>query len=500
MCGSNLKQVIVMVFVSFFMLACGEASLKHVALDNTNENMVEISGRAIKGVLKGTRVNAYTVSAGKPNTERLGTALTGSDGSFSIVIPKWKLRKLTYLELSATGDATQPSTMVCDAYKGCGVRNARNVEFGEEFLLSEGVLLRSVIRLESGSSQLIANFSPLKHMVVARAENKVGGITWDNISAAEKEITQLFLLSAPLNSLAPVDLLSSAEVAAASDEQLVLAVIEATFLNVGLAPNYTSIEAVLDKITRSGGQFEVFDEQAPTRLTITGLLLSARDGVRGVLSERPQVLASIESALIAELDASGAKKYTNESDDIEQLKLAASQTYSLDLSVSDGGHVSNLAQNLDCTMAHCTTELVENASFTLTALVDEGFKFAGWSGDCEGTVLDCRLNMDGRKNVSASFVPTESGSILLSWTMPALREDGSPFLEESIHHYSIFYGEKSGMYLHRVSVGAGADGRVPTEVSIDGLTKGARYYFAGIVVDKRANFSVFSNEVVKVAP
>ena len=488
-------------------MACGDAPPPNRTVSGSfDDSTVEISGRAIKGVLKATRVNAYTVSAGKPNTELLGSALTGDDGSFSIHLPKWRLRKLTYLELSATGDAQRPSTMVCDAYKGCGVRNGQVVDFGESFLLTEGILLRNVIRLEAGVTRLPANFSPIKHMVVARAERMEGGLTWNNVRAAEQALTQLFLLNTPLGDLPPVDLLSSAEVAAASDEQLVLAVMEAAFLNIGQAPNYIPIEMVLDNISRSGGQFESFEEQDPTRLTVIGLLLSARESVAGVLNERPQVMARIENALVAELEAVGAEKHVNDADvaddSVEQMEISAQQTYSLNLGVSDGGSVTSLGQNLNCTIASCTAEFVENTSFTLTALAAEGFEFVSWDGDCTGSTLDCRVSMENHKTVSASFVAIEpvSGAITLSWSAPGLCEDGSPLPEENIHHYTIYYGKKSGVYPHRVRIDADSNGVLPTQVSIDGLSTGVTHYFAGVVVDKAANMSRFSKEIAKVVP
>ncbi|MFH0969442.1 MAG: hypothetical protein V1804_02955 [Patescibacteria group bacterium] len=52
--------------------------------------------------------------------------------------------------------------------------------------------------------------------------------------------------------------------------------------------------------------------------------------------------------------------------------------------------------------ADCTESYVDGTSTVLTAVVDTGSTFAGWSGDCSGTDL-CNLTMDNTKSVTATF-------------------------------------------------------------------------------------------------
>ncbi|MGH7457068.1 MAG: InlB B-repeat-containing protein, partial [bacterium] len=46
---------------------------------------------------------------------------------------------------------------------------------------------------------------------------------------------------------------------------------------------------------------------------------------------------------------------------------------------------------------------------TLTATPNAGFQFSGWSGDLSGTTNPATITMDGNKNVTATFAPSNAG-------------------------------------------------------------------------------------------
>jgi len=200
---------------------------------------VALTGRAVKGIVRYAQVSAYNLQSGQPSNEAIASVASDGDGQFSIHLPRWKFRQLAYLELSPTPLSHPPSTMVCDAYSGCGSRDGVTIHYGDSFPLLSGVLMRNVVMLGSGNNDFIGSFSPIRHAAVARTEAKAGGLTWSNMKEAESELAALFLFAKQARELAPVNLLSVAETEAASDEQVVLAILEASFLNIGAPPNYT---------------------------------------------------------------------------------------------------------------------------------------------------------------------------------------------------------------------------------------------------------------------
>jgi hypothetical protein len=84
----------------------------------------------------------------------MASVVSDEEGQFSIRLPRWKFRQLAYLEVSATPSSQTSSTMVCDAYCGCGLRDGVIIHYGDSFPLSPGVLMRNVAMLRSGKKSL----------------------------------------------------------------------------------------------------------------------------------------------------------------------------------------------------------------------------------------------------------------------------------------------------------------------------------------------------------
>ena len=80
-------------------------------------------------------------------------------------------------------------------------------------------------------------------------------------------------------------------------------------------------------------------------------------------------------------------------------------TFDLNIEVIGSGTVQADA-GFDCT-DECTETLVAGTVVSLTAVADEGWVFAGWSGVCVGTGL-CLITLDAAKDVTATFteIPT----------------------------------------------------------------------------------------------
>ena len=373
--------------------------------NDKNEELIKISGRAIKGVLSNTRISAYTVTTGYPSRYPTATTTTKPDGSFTFYIPRWKLRRLNYLELSSTGSSRTPSTMICDAYQGCGMRNGAPVMFGDTFPLSNSMKLRSVIKLDKGYNHLIANFSPLKHMAVARAENMSGRITWNNIKLAEKQIADSLLLNTAVRNLPPVNLLSSTETNSASTETLVAAIIEAAFLNMGSSAVFVSIEETLNRITELQGQFQSYDPGTPSRISMQGLILTALENIPENLEYRAGIRAHLENILATLPPIEPPVSEKPES----KYKL-------LTMNVTGNGYIREEVNRYSCDTKNCEEFPATNSDIKMIAVPDDGYELSAWSGDCSGNSNQCQLTMNEEKIVTATFIktPTISHTLVIS--------------------------------------------------------------------------------------
>src|SRR5258708_1795933 len=78
-------------------------------------------------------------------------------------------------------------------------------------------------------------------------------------------------------------------------------------------------------------------------------------------------------------------------------------TYTLAVSVGQGGKVTSSPAGIDCG-ATCSASFNSGTPVTLTATPASGSVFQGWGGACTGTGA-CGLIMDAGKSVSATFAP-----------------------------------------------------------------------------------------------
>ncbi|MBL4609028.1 MAG: fibronectin type III domain-containing protein, partial [Pseudomonadales bacterium] len=164
------------------------------------------------------------------------------------------------------------------------------------------------------------------------------------------------------------------------------------------------------------------------------------------------------------------------------------------------GSAFSLAADLNCSASVCSTQVLDGGSVTLSALGVEGFELEAWSGLCAGSPSDCTIVVDDDVSLSVSFIPigNQVGSVLVNWSAPVEREDGSPLLADDILSYTVYYGQKSGEYSDAITVEL-TGGFVPTSVTLEDLEEGMTYYIAGITVDANGVSSQLSNEIQRTA-
>lgn len=394
-----------MALLSYRASHAGQSGPVDRGAQTTEEDVFStLSGRAVKGIVQHANISAFQIKSGERASAPIASALSDEAGQFSLKIPGWRFQQLIYLEISAAQNASQTSTMLCDAYSGCGLRNGVIVGYGDAFPLSEGVLMRNVARLRGGKNSLIGNFSPLRSMAVARAEVKMRGLINSNMEESEAELSQLFLLSKPIRELEPVNLLSASETKAASDEQLVLAILEASFLNIGVSPNYVAVEKVLSRLSALHGQFEEHESGNFNRLSFHNLLRAAYYNIPGSFVDRPGLKAHIlrivqarAPALAQELEGTGGEE--------EGVTLA--------LSAATGGRVKVDPLGEIC-QGGCEYAALPEGEVVLIPRPDIGYQFDYWSGDCAGVTENCHLLMDRNKTTNAVFSEKLAGATTYS--------------------------------------------------------------------------------------
>ncbi|MBL4607633.1 MAG: hypothetical protein JKY01_07385 [Pseudomonadales bacterium] len=471
--NNALKYASVILLATLIMSGCGEQALNETSeeiLDSDAEISLQnfgnviLPGKAIKGVIQNANVAVYVINHGAISNERLATAQTNINGEFSVKIPRKHARCLLYLELTANNSDLSPTLMTCDAYSGCGQINGDTVQFGDSFALGSDFLLRNIVKLEGHEEFMPAHFSPLRHMVVAQVEASSDGFTWSNVDSSGAYIAQLFSLETPIHKLTPVDLTGDAKALyLASDEEIIAAIIDASFLNIGESPNYKSVEQVLDDLTLQQG---VLAEGAGT-ISASEVMLAASSNIPNTLTNRTSVASYFSAggedpmyyALSVGLNGKGVVSGNNdincstllceynfsentlvsvsampaqgyEFDHWEGLCATStsstcaftinsnSQTtavftaivvvepsyYSLNIGISGSGAVRNSEETIICTSGTCSKVFIEGASQTLSATPAQGFEFDRWEVQCAGsTSPSCALTILSDVSIIAIF-------------------------------------------------------------------------------------------------
>jgi|GEM_PF-1264355 len=498
---NTLKNVATTLLLAFIITGCGEQTLNEVSDEilssdtgDTLQNLgsVVLSGKAIKGVIENANVSVYVIKNGEINSDLLATAHTNANGEFSVKIPRKHARRLLYLELTASNSELSPTMMTCDAFSGCGKINGETTQFGDSFPLNNNFLLRNVVKLEGHEDFMPAHFSPLRHMVVAQVEASSDGFTWSNVDSAGKQVAQLFSLEASIHKLTPVDLTGDAETLyLASDEEIIAAIIDASFLNIGESPNYKAVEEVLNDLTQQQGALE----EGEGVISASEVMLAASSNVPDTLIQRTSVVDYF-SAEASPSEGSGGEESAGEESPMR---------YSLKINIVGNGTVQNISNNIACSSGSCSKELPQGTELTLMATKATGYEFDHWELDCSNsTSSECGITMSGDISVNAIFVEEEvavqTGVINVNWSAPTEREDGTTLAASEIKQYTIYYREsQDDPYAGAMSKDAtdNGNGNVATSLDIEGLEKGKSYYLAGVTIDTNGLTSQLSNEIVK---
>ncbi len=185
---------------------------------------VGLSGAAIKGVVADGVVAAHEIdSSGVAVTTALETTTTDQNGDYSLTLPSSFSGGPLLLRLTANDTGT--TTMKCDVAAGCG-----DAAFGETFVVPSNFELSAVLGDSSAGDEVTANLTALTTLAAKHAASKSGGLTTENIEAANTQAADTFGLTGDINQFTPVDLTDPDDVAAADSDAILNALYSAGIL------------------------------------------------------------------------------------------------------------------------------------------------------------------------------------------------------------------------------------------------------------------------------
>lgn len=97
------------------------------------------------------------------------------------------------------------------------------------------------------------------------------------------------------------------------------------------------------------------------------------------------------------------------------LTVTKTEKYTLSVNPSSNGKIVSNPAGIDCG-SDCSEQYVKDTGVTLTAIPDEGYQVASWSGDCSGSSTTCNLTLSADKAASVTFelIPVRQYSLSIS--------------------------------------------------------------------------------------
>ncbi len=160
--------------------------------------------------------------------------------------------------------------------------------------------------------------------------------------------------------------------------------------------------------------------------------------------------------------------------------LNASQS-NIAVSVVGTGSVSSSPSGISCG-TNCSANFDKNTNLSLTATAGNGYQFAGWSGDCNGS-SSCSVSMAQNRSVTASFslVGNPQPNILIENYSPAgnafeldnVNDNASGIIwHESLQQYLVV--ENNAAKIYRYDINFNYQGKLRVN-GIDDDTEGLAY-------------------------
>lgn len=209
------KSLLAIAVTAALLSGCGSSS----GDDKDPVSIASLAGTAAKGIVGNGIVTAYVLNSDGTEGEIVGSAITDTNGSYSLPTdPSYDGVSPLLIKLTA-GDDT---TMTCDSFNDCGT-----TEHGDLISLAGTDFLLTSIVPGTGSNNVTAAITPFTNMA---ASNVI-----DNASASEVSDASILEATSKVNQIVGVNILETTPVNVASEADLSAASVDSQRYSIMLA-------------------------------------------------------------------------------------------------------------------------------------------------------------------------------------------------------------------------------------------------------------------------
>lgn len=258
--------------------ACGGGENTNIytlesTLDQDVISSTQISGTAVKGVIKKGKVSAYGFVNGQINDLPLATSYTDSQGRYSLVIDNYN--GPLFIEVSANSD----TTMTCDIIDGCN-----GFLFSEDIPLDDEFNLKTAIPLDGSKAEIIANATVITTLAAELAEkyNNVDEIVIQN---ANTHVANLLKINGDITNIDTIDIFKPSPTISLDSEAKETSILNSALISAALKKNNqnkTISEALyllIDEFIKNDGQMMNHLEDGRQSITLSNIFDEALEMV-----------------------------------------------------------------------------------------------------------------------------------------------------------------------------------------------------------------------------
>lgn len=242
-------------------------------LDQDVISSTQISGTAVKGVIKKGKVSAYGFVNGQINDLPLATSYTDSQGRYSLVIDNYN--GPLFIEVSANSD----TTMTCDIIDGCN-----GFLFSEDIPLDDEFNLKTAIPLDESEAEIIANATVITTLAAELAEkyNSVDEIVIQN---ANTHVANLLKINGDITNIDTIDIFKPSPTISLDSEAKETSILNSALISAALKKNNQNktiseaLNLLIDEFIKNDGQMMNHLEDGRQSITLSNIFDEALEMV-----------------------------------------------------------------------------------------------------------------------------------------------------------------------------------------------------------------------------
>lgn len=252
------------------LTACGGGENTNIytsksTLDQDVISSTQISGTAVKGVIKKGKVSAYGFVNGQINDLPLATSYTDSQGRYSLVIDNYN--GPLFIEVSANSD----TTMTCDIIDGCN-----GFLFSEDIPLDDEFNLKTAIQLDESETKIIANATVITSLAAELAEkyNSVDEIVIQN---ANTHVANLLKINGDITNIDTIDIFKPSSTISLDSEVKETSILNSALISAALKKNNQNktiseaLNLLIDEFIKNDGQMMNHLEDGRQSITLSNI-------------------------------------------------------------------------------------------------------------------------------------------------------------------------------------------------------------------------------------